>query len=330
MVVCEKLGHYWVEWEGRLYRCRPSNRLRKNLEFSTADPASRARRVQRVRSRKRGNPVVVGDEVDFVPQGEDRGQIRSVHPRRSSLSRLMAGRSTQEQVLVANLDQVIPVFSCHGPEPHWGLLDRFLVTAEASDLTARIVLNKTDLLEEGDGIREAASRYEAAGYEVLWTQALDGEGLEELRRALSGRLSVFVGPSGVGKSSLVNDLDPSLHIEAGAISEATGKGCHTTTHLELYRIDGTTLLIDTPGLRELGLWGVSTETLADCFPEMRSFLGGCRFSGCRHMAEPGCAIKEALAVGQIAPRRYESYEKLWGELDERERIARKRGEFPSC
>ena len=154
-----------------------------------------------MRARKKGNPVVVGDRVDFVPLEDDRGQIRKVHPRRSALSRLMAGRSQREQVLVANLDQVCPVFACHGPDPHWGLLDRFLVSAEAADLDVLVVMNKTDLLEEDDGIREAAATYERAGYRMLWTQALDGDGVDALRAELAGKLSVLVGPSGVARAA---------------------------------------------------------------------------------------------------------------------------------
>jgi ribosome biogenesis GTPase len=195
------------------------------------------------------------------------------------------------------------------------MLDRFLVVIEANDLAARVVINKIDLT----GIEQARDMfglYEDVGYPVHYTSVQTGEGLEGLREALAGKESVLVGPSGVGKSSLLNTLYPGLDLKVGHISEALGKGRHTTVGGLLIPLPDGAMVADTAGLREIGLWLIPPGDLPECFPEFRTYLGHCRFSDCAHVAEPGCAVRAAVEEGDIYPSRYESYLKLRAEAVE--------------
>lgn len=262
-----------------------------------------------------GDPVAIGDVVRW----NDAHQVVDVLPRRNQLARRaaspMPGAHTHAQVIAANVDQVIPVFAVANPKPAWHLLDRYLVSAEAAGIPALIVLTKLDLLlgraEESAEMEQIVAEYQAAGYRVLLSSVESGLGLEQLRAALSNRLSVFVGKSGVGKSSLLNALEPGLGLRVQPTSQATGKGRHTTTHLEMFPLVGGGAIIDTPGIREFGLWNVEEDDLALLFPEMRPLVGACKFGlGCQHDQEPGCAIRKAVMGGQISPYRYQSYLKL--------------------
>jgi ribosome biogenesis GTPase len=228
------------------------------------------------------------------------------------------GAHAFEQVIVANLDQVVPVFALANPAPKWNLLDRYLALAESLALPAVVVLTKADL-----GIADEAvvDEYRRLGYSVIITSATASAGLAELRAALSGRVSVLLGKSGVGKTTLLNALEPGLGLRVAAVSAATGKGRHTTTAVELVPLggEGSALaggaLVDTPGTREFGLWDVAADELAGCFREMRPWLGRCKFGlDCRHDQEPGCAIRQAVLAGAISPRRYQSYLRLREEL----------------
>lgn len=256
--------------------------------------------------------VVIGDRVQVAPLA-DGAMIQSIEPRRTRFSRRQPGPrgSWKEDMIVANLDQVLVVFACADPMPHLRMVDRFLVVAEHNEVEAVVVANKVDLVGL-TAARAIFGGYRTIGYPVHYLSAREGVGLEELADRLVGRISVVTGPSGVGKSTLLNAIQPGLRIETGAVSEALHKGRHTTTAAELHPLTapGGGYVADTPGLREMGLWQVPPEELAWCFPEMRPHLGGCRFNDCRHLAEPRCAVRGAVAAGRISEARYDSFRRL--------------------
>lgn len=258
--------------------------------------------------------LAVGDRVTVTgaPDGTT-WTIDEIQPRRSKLSRKRPGNAKGERVIVANLDQVLVVFAAANPEPHPRMLDRFLVIAEANDLAARVVINKIDLANEND-IRERFADFTAAGYPLHLTSVKADRGLDELRSEIAGRGSALTGPSGVGKSSLMNTLFPGLDLRTAEISDSVNKGRHTTVGALLHALPGGGFIADTPGLREVGLWGIETGDIPHCFPEFRPLLGECRFADCTHLVEPGCAIRESVRAGTISRGRYESYVKLREEL----------------
>jgi len=267
-------------------------------------------RIKQVRSGT--DLVVIGDRVHLTARLDGSGTIEDVEPRRSQFSRRQPGPrgSWKEDVMVANLDQVLVVFACADPMPHLRMLDRFLVAAEHNEVEAAVVANKVDLVGMA-AAREIFSGYEAIGYPVLYASAREGIGVEGLADRLAGRISVVTGPSGVGKSTLLNAIQPGLRIETAEVSESLHKGKHTTTSAELHPlVAGGGAVADTPGLRELGLWQIPDEALAWCFPEMREHLGGCGFNDCRHLGEPRCAIHAAVASGGVSEARYDSYRRL--------------------
>jgi ribosome biogenesis GTPase len=293
-VLLARSGFYTVETDdGRLLECRLRGVLKK--ERSSSDLA------------------VIGDRVRVRPLTDDEGVIESVEPRRSKFSRRQPGpRGTwREDVMVANLDQVLVVFACADPMPHLRMLDRFLVVAEHNEVPAAVVANKVDLVGL-PAAREAFGLYEAIGYPVHYTSAREGIGLEELADSMAGRTSVVTGPSGVGKSTLLNAIQPGLRLATGDVSEALHKGRHTTTAAELHRLEGSRhgYVADTPGLRELGLWEIPPEELPWCFPEFEAHLGSCAFNDCRHLDEPRCAIRAAVERGDVSEARYDSYRRL--------------------
>jgi ribosome biogenesis GTPase len=312
------IGHYVVHAGDRIVTCEITNRLRKDLLYPIADPTSIRRHVVSVHRIQAIDPVAVGDEVRFVENADGSGLITEVLPRRSALIRREAtgssARHAFEQVVVANLDQVVPVFSAARPAPSWALLDRYLVSAESLDLPSLICITKLDLDTDSD-IAGIAEVYRRIGYQVILTSAVSGDGITELADALRGKVSVLVGKSGVGKTSLLNAIHPGLGLRVNAVSGQTGKGMHTTSNLEMipFEEDGGPAgsVIDTPGIREFGLWNVDDSDLALMFPEMRSYVGTCRFGmDCSHDKEPGCAIRQAIAAGNVSQERYESMLKL--------------------
>jgi ribosome biogenesis GTPase len=257
--------------------------------------------------------AVIGDRVRVSALPDGTGMIEEVEERRSRFSRRQPGpRGTwKEDMLVANLDQVLVVFACADPPPHVRMLDRFLVVAEHNEIPAVVVANKVDLVGL-DRARQTFGLYERIGYPVHYVSAREGIGVEDLADRLSGRTSVVTGPSGVGKSTLLNAVQPGLRLATGEVSEALHKGRHTTTSAELHPLTapGGGFVADTPGLRELGLWQIPDEELPWCFPELVPHLGGCAFNDCSHLHEPRCAVRAAVDAGEIPAERYDSYRRL--------------------
>ena len=268
-----------------------------------------------------GLKLAVGDDVEL--ERGDRGEataIGSILPRRSKLARRSPGGGRGERIVAANVDQVVVIFALVKPTPHPRMLDRFLVIAESNGLAARIVVNKVDLASEADAEALFADHVRA-GYPLHLTSTKDGgRGLEALHDALQGRTSALTGPSGVGKSSLMNALYPGLRLRVGEISESVNKGRHTTVGALLHPLPDGGFVADTPGLREIGLWGLEPSEVADCFPEFRSLTALCRFADCTHTVEPGCEVLDALARGEVSATRHESYVKLREEVEEAARL----------
>jgi len=268
-----------------------------------------------------GLKLAVGDDVEL--ERGDRGEataIGSILPRRSKLARRSPGGGRGERIVAANVDQVVVIFALVKPTPHPRMLDRFLVIAESNALAARIVVNKVDLASEADAEALFADHVRA-GYPLHLTSTKDGgRGLEALHDALQGRTSALTGPSGVGKSSLMNALYPGLRLRVGEISESVNKGRHTTVGALLHPLPDGGFVADTPGLREIGLWGLEPSEVADCFPEFRSLTALCRFADCTHTVEPGCEVLDALARGEVSATRHESYVKLREEVEEAARL----------
>jgi ribosome biogenesis GTPase len=302
-------GHYTVHTNGREIDCELSSLIRKQLIYPIADPTSLRHNVREVREIEHADPVAIGDRVRFIRAGDGSGLINEVLPRRSRLSRPSPGYGANEQVIVANADQVIPVFAAASPPPKWGLLDRYLVSAEASELPALIVITKLDLSGQNPRLDAALDIYRGIGYPVRLVSSVTGDGLDELKQALTGRTSVLVGKSGVGKTSLLNAIQPGLGLRVREVGRGgQGKGRHTTTHLEMFDLDFGGSVVDTPGMREFGLWDVRGRDLALFFPEMAGYVGLCRFGlSCCHDQEPGCAVRKAVMTGQVSPQRYQSY-----------------------
>jgi ribosome biogenesis GTPase len=263
--------------------------------------------------------LAIGDRVALEQDdSSSTWAIAGILPRRSRLARRAPGGGFGERVVAANVDQVVIVFAAANPEPHPRMLDRFLVIAEANGLAARIVVNKAELVGGATAARERWQEYERAGYPVHYTSAKGGEGLEALHDALAGKVSVLTGPSGVGKSSLMNAMFPGLGLRVGEISESVNKGRHTTVGGYLHPLPGPGggYLADTPGLREVGMWALDPRELDRCFPEFRPFLADCRFGDCTHRVEPDCAVRAALSRGEISEARYDSYLRLREELED--------------
>ena len=318
VVFRKMLGHYTVHANGRELDCVLSSLLHKQLNYSTADPTSMPRRVQTVREIDKVDPIAIGDQIRFVDSSDGSGMITEILPRVSKLSRpaTVPGKHVFEQVIVSNADLVIPVFSAASPTPKWGLLDRYLVTAEAADLPALIVITKLDLADENQELDNDLEIYQNIGYPIHKVSSHTGEGIEELKQILQGKMSVLIGKSGVGKTSLLNAIQPGLGLRVKEVSKGElGKGRHTTTHLEMFDLNFGGRLVDTPGMREFGLWNITKDELAYLFPEMEEHVGHCKFGlSCSHDVEPGCAIRKAVMDGEINPHRYKSYMTLRREL----------------
>lgn len=278
-------GFYYVHVEGQgVYECKAKGIFRK----------------------EHVKPLV-GDDVqmDVLDAQKMLGNIHGILPRKSVLLR----------PAVANVDQALILFAIVKPNPNFNLLDRFLIRMERQNLPTIICFNKQDIAapEEKESLRKA---YETCGYQVLFISVLENEGLENLRGLLLGKTTTLAGPSGVGKSSLINKLSPAAHRETGAISEKIERGRHTTRHSEIIALGEGTYLVDTPGFTSLDISEITKEELGGYYPEFQQYEPACRFRGCAHMSEPSCGVKEAVEAGRISRVRYENYRMLYQELKE--------------
>ena len=281
-------GFYYVYGEdGELYECKAKGIFRKDKQ-----------------------KPLVGDNVEITVLDPDKkeGNLVEIFPRKNSLIR----------PAVANVDQAFVIFAADKPRPNFMLLDRFLIMMEQEEVPAVICFNKKDLVSEKEA-RELYEVYKDCGYQVILSSTLEGEGTDEIRKALEGKTTVVAGPSGVGKSSLTNLLQGEVQMETGEISKKLKRGRHTTRHSQVIPVGEDTFLMDTPGFSSPYTTGMEEHELKDYFPEFRKYEGKCRFQGCRHIHEPDCEVKAALQRGEISSIRYEDYLSLYEELKEKRR-----------
>ena len=274
----------------------------------------------RTKGIKTTNPIAVGDYVSFeLEEGSQNGIINELEPRRNYIIRKSVNLSKQTQIIGANLDQALLVVTLASPPTSTGFIDRFLVTAEAYRIPAIIVFNKLDLFsEEGlDILEEYIQMYESLGYPCYPVSALEGANISDLIEALKDKVTLVSGHSGVGKSTLINAIIPGTALKTGDISEWSDKGKHTTTFAEMMDLPFPGKIIDTPGIRELGIVDIEPQELSHYFPEMRNLLNQCKFHNCRHINEPGCAVLKALEEGEIYPSRYDSYLSIYNNENNR-------------
>jgi ribosome biogenesis GTPase len=310
LVIKEQSGFYEVETtDGSLYTCRLRGRLKEEAQASDI--------------------AAIGDRVLISPiENEDgiasnNGIIEEVEERHTVLSRAMrttgkrgAGQAEREQVIIANPDQALFVFAASSPTPNWKLLDRLLVTGEAAEIDElTIVINKIDLVEEGS-LDEFLEPYRSMGYEIVFTSAKTGQGIAELRERLKEKISVLTGPSGVGKTSLLNKIQEGLGRVTNSISEFSQEGMHTTRDSALVKLDVGGYLADTPGIRGMSVWDVEPDELDAYFLDIAEFSPRCKFKNCTHTNEPKCAVLEAVEQGELSRRRYENFLELREELRE--------------
>ncbi|MFM8424455.1 MAG: ribosome small subunit-dependent GTPase A [Chloroflexota bacterium] len=281
-------GFFWVETGEGIIVCQLRGKLKQG--------------------RAKGDIAALGDSVEITVLDDGSGVVEFVEERRQLIARIdPRPNGVYQQVLLANPDQAVFVFACANPNPKLRMLDRFLVIAEKQKIPVVIVANKIDLVEDP---KDSFGMYEAIGYRVIYTSTKNQTGLEELRTQLQKKISAFAGPSGVGKSSLLNALQPGLGLAVNEISSAMNKGRHTTVVRQMFALEGGGYVADTPGWKSLGLWDTEPEEIDAYFPELRSLVQNCQFSDCTHQHEPGCAVLTALKAGKIHPERYESFVRL--------------------
>ncbi|MDB5263356.1 MAG: ribosome small subunit-dependent GTPase [Adhaeribacter sp.] len=303
-VVIKSTGSWYLvrDAEGNLHPCR----LRGKFKLKDA---------------KVSNPLAVGDRVIFEREAseENTAVINHIEPRKNYIIRKSTHKTAHSHIIAANLDQALLVVTLVSPRTSFGFIDRFLITAEAYDIPATIIYNKIDLYEEEDHrYQEAiANLYTQIGYPGISCSAEKEIGLEAVRTVLQDKVSLVSGHSGVGKSTLINKLVPDLALKTAEISNYSDKGKHTTTFAEMFEVNSTSYIIDTPGIKELGLVDIEENELGHFFPEIRARMQDCKYYNCRHLNEPGCAIIPAVKAGQIALTRYESYRSILSEEDNR-------------
>ncbi len=280
-------GFYYVHAKGTVYECRAKGIFRKD-----------------------GVRPLPGDlvEIAVLDEMEKKGNLERILPRKNELIR----------PAVANVDQAMVIFAFDSPKPNFNLLDRFLVSMEQKGIPPVILFNKLDLAREGQR-EEIVDRYAPAGYRLLFVSAAQEKGMEEVRAALYGKTTTVAGPSGVGKSSLINRLQSEQLLQTGEVSEKIERGRHTTRHTQLLFVEEDTYILDTPGFSSIELYGIQKEGLGDFFPEIASRADGCRFAGCSHLTEPDCAVRKALEEGKISADRYENYRLFYEELKGRKK-----------
>lgn len=267
------------------------------------------------------NPLAVGDKIlfDVENENENTGTITTILPRENYIIRKSVHKTAHGHLLATNIDQAVLIVTLTFPRTSLGFIDRFLVSAESFRIPTLLIFNKLDVLadEEKEFQEELADLYNSLGYRCIFTSAVTKVGIEELKNALLNKISLLAGHSGVGKSSLVNELNPEFDLATSEVSTFANKGVHTTTFAEMFEIFDDTYLIDSPGIKELGLMDISNSELSDYFPEMRELIGQCKFHNCRHINEPNCAIKEAINHGKIAESRFISYLSMMDAEDNR-------------
>lgn len=290
LIIRAQSGFFSVQTAGAVLTCQLRGRLKQGPRL--------------------GDIAAVGDRVQVTPLPDGTGMIESVEARSQALIRLdPRPRGVYQQVILANPDQAVFVFACANPNPHMRMLDRFLVIAEKQCIPAIIVANKIDLV----GLDQAEvmfGYYPPLGYPVIYASVKSGAGVELLRAQLTGKVSALAGPSGVGKSSLLNAIQPGLGLAVREVSTAINKGKHTTNVRQLFPLEGGGYVADTPGMRSLALWDTEPEELDGYFPEIAPLVQRCQFNDCTHSHEPGCAVRAAVADGRVRPERYESYLRL--------------------
>lgn len=258
--------------------------------------------------RKDGIVPVVGDEVSLEMIKEDQGVIKTIHERKNELIRPP----------VSNVDQIVIVIALARPEPNFAVLDKFLVMAEKQNIPVVIVFNKADIADP-DLIKDTLSIYQSSGYKAILLCALTGQGVEDIKKVLVDKVSVFAGPSGVGKSTLLNAIQPGFKLKMGDVSEKTERGKHTTRHVELLPLSFSGMVLDTPGFTSFDLYDVEEDELQFLYPEFNDYIGSCKFNGCNHISEPDCAIKSEIENGNISQSRYSSYINQYKEIQEKRR-----------
>lgn len=269
---------------------------------------------------KTTNPIAVGDQVDVEREpDQDTGLIINLHPRKNYIIRKSVNLSKQAQIIAANLDQAFLIVTLASPRTSLGFIDRFLVTAEAYAIPAKLIFNKLDLFsEEGlEILKQYQEIYEKAGYPCYNVSALEQTNLEQIIELLKDQVTLVSGHSGVGKSTLINALLPGSQLKTGDISDWSDKGKHTTTFAEMFELPFGGYLIDTPGIRELGVFDIEKQELGRLFPEIRELMSDCKFHNCRHINEPGCAVLKAVENDKIEPSRYDSYVSIYHNNDTR-------------
>lgn len=301
IIVRTQSGFYWVDTPQGQILCRLRGRLKKGPRL--------------------GDVAAIGDWVKVTRLSDGSGVIEEIEPRQRALSRKApTPQGDYEQIIIANPDQAVLVFACAQPEPRLGMLDRYLVICEKQAIPPLILVNKIDLLglEQAQKIFEL---YHQLGYPLLYLSAKSGEGLDELRQNLQGKISVFTGPSGVGKSTILKQLLPAWEREVAEVRRRVYKGRHTTVAREMHPLPEGGYVADTPGLKALALWDIQPEELDGYFVEMRDLVQKCAFSDCTHLQEPGCAIRQAVEKGEIHPSRYQSYLRLrFGEEERQDKV----------
>lgn len=283
-------SNYLVRAEGKIYNCKLQGKIRLD-------------------GRKTTNPTAVGDLVDIVIENENEGSIVKIHPRKNYIIRKSINLSKQAHILASNMDQAVLIATLVAPRTSLGFIDRFLITAEAYEIPAKIIFNKSDVLDEELQQMQAGimKMYSEIGYHCYSVSSYNKKEIEQLRDLFKDKVTLIAGHSGVGKSTFINALEPSLDLKTGEISSAHLKGTHTTTFAELHPLSFGGDIIDTPGIKELGLVEMKKEEVGHYFPEIRERMNDCKFNNCLHINEPKCAVREAVENGEIAEERYDSY-----------------------